>query len=102
MRWPDGSDHVRHLNKLRCIKETGGVPLGIVFKGSWNRGVETLVSIRLFGRTSALYVPPKSKNVCQPIKRLGALANPRKSTGSGLPCSSGSKIKPKNGCPSSP
>ena len=61
--------------------------------------LDNLLSMRLFGRT---FPSPKSKKVCQPIKRRGALAKPRKSIGSGLPCSFGSKTKPKNGCPLSP
>ena len=47
------------------MKESGA----IVDIGNWNSGVDNLVSMRLFGRTSP---SSKSKNVCQPMNRRGA------------------------------
>jgi hypothetical protein len=64
-----------------------------------NSGVEILVSISLFGLTLP---SPKLKNVCQPMKRRGARAPPRRSTGSACPSPPGSKTIAKNGLPLSP
>ncbi len=83
MSWPDGSDQVRCRSRLRCGNEVGGSPLAIAPSGRVNSGVEILVSINLFGRTSVASAPPKLKNVCQPTKRRGARQPPRRSIGSG-------------------
>ena len=50
--------------------------------GSANSGVDSTVSMSLFGCTSAVCAPPKSKNVCQPMNRRGARKPPRRSSGS--------------------
>jgi hypothetical protein len=75
--------------------------------GRLKSGVEILVSITLLGLTSrprspagspdpdGRGTPAKSKNVCQPMKRRGALAPPRRSTGSACPSAIGSKMNPK-------
>ena len=68
------------------------------------------LSMSLFGRTSSPSVPvpvgrgiaPKLKNVCQPMKRRGLRAPPRRSRGSASPSAAGSKIIAKNGLPLSP
>ncbi|PLS75414.1 MAG: hypothetical protein CYG61_07645 [Actinobacteria bacterium] len=62
-----------------------------------NNGVESLVSISLFGFTSP---SPKSKNVCQPTNRRGERQPPTRSSGSGLASEEASKMNPKNGVPS--
>src|SRR5438034_11629927 len=87
--WPDGSIHVTHLNKFRCISESGGIPLNIVPSGRWKSGVETIVSILLFGRgigtVSATEVEeglpadkaPRSSGTATQVHRVGA-AFPRR------------------------
>ena len=73
--------------------------------GSANNGVESTVSISLFGRTAAVKAPPKSKKVCQPMNRRGARKPPRRSPGSlvgtapSATATRESKISPKNGVP---
>ena len=81
-----------------------GTPPAIAPSGRWNSGVEMAVSISLLGRTAGVGLPgasvnagPKSKNVCQPMKRRRARAPPRRSTGSASPSPEGSKTIPKKG-----
>ena len=95
--WPDGSDHVRWRSRLRCGSEVGASPLAMAPSGRLKSGVEILVSITFGGRTLAVWAPPKSKKVCQPMNRRRARAPPRRSTGSACPSPAGSKMKPKNG-----
>ena len=69
-----------------------------------------VASTRLFGRIAGLELPgasvkagPKSKNVCQPMKRRRARAPPRRSGGSAWFCGRsplGSKTISKNAVPS--
>jgi hypothetical protein len=68
---PEGSDQVSPRSRLRCGSDVGGSPPGIVIRGRLKSGVDSFVSIRLFGLTCP---SPKSKNVSQPIKRRGARA----------------------------
>ena len=70
--------------------------MAIAASGKSNSGVEIFVSICLFG---LMFPSPKSKKVCQPMKRLGARKPPRRSSGSGLFSCAGSKIIPKKGWP---
>ena len=44
----------------------------MALNGSPNSGVDSTVSMTLFGRTAVVNAPPKSKKVCQPMKRRGA------------------------------
>ena len=97
--WPDGNCHVRWRKRFRCGSDVGPSWLAIAPRGRLKSGVESFVSIRLFGLT---WPSPKSKNVCQPTKRRGARAPPRMSPGSLLPSCDGSKTKAKNGPPLSP
>ena len=60
-------------------QETSAAPArmarpGIAIGGRLKSGVETCVSIFLFGRSSP---SPKLKKVCQPMKRRGAREPPR-------------------------
>ena len=57
--------------------------------------VSTILFVRIAGwglSGPSVKVGPKSKNVCQPIKRRGARAPPRRSMGSAWPWPAGSKI----------
>src|SRR5882672_3117397 len=70
MLWPDGSDQVTWRSRLRCGSEVGGWCEAIAPSGRLKSGVEIVASISLFGFTLP---SPKSKKVCQPMKRRGAL-----------------------------
>jgi hypothetical protein len=97
---------VRCRSKFRCGSTVGWSPLTIAPSGSVNSGVEMRVSICLLCLTSAFPVPasmPKSKKVCQPMKRRALQMPPRRSFGSALePFWAGSKMSPKKKLPLSP
>ena len=61
-------------------------------------GVEILVSIILFGRTSVASAPPKLKNVCQPTKRRARAEAAAQIDRVSCPWPAGSKMNAKNGC----
>ena len=67
--WPDGSAQVTWRSRLRSGSAVGPECAAMAPIGRWKSGVEIFVSIRLLCLT---WPSPKSKNVCQPMKRRGA------------------------------
>lgn len=66
-------------SRFRCISAVGALRLAIAPSGCVNSGVEILSPMSLLGFTSP---SRRSKNVCHPMKRLGARKPLRRSPGS--------------------
>jgi len=67
---------------IDCVASAspGGIPLNIV-PAEGGRVASKLLCRSFCSACIGTVAPPKSKKVCQPMKRLGALAPPRKSRG---------------------